>query len=194
MHAPVRTTADVARTAQVLWAALLVSIFIYVGILLVTGRAWFVSPDAQPVMAYTLAAVALATSVVSFVLPPTLHRQAAARMAQGLETREEVSFVQRETEGGFRDAAPGGSVRVYVDRVAAERAAAACAMTPFILSIALSESVGIHGLLLAWLGHGMTTAGPLLALSFALIAVRFPTRERFARDFERATGTRLPAG
>jgi hypothetical protein len=56
--------------------------------------------------------------------------------------------------------------------------------TPFILALALSESVAMFGFVLGWLGAPLPVAGAFFAASWVLLLARFPTRSRVFGPFE----------
>jgi|SRR5215467_11804783 len=74
----------------------------------------------------------------------------------------------------------------------ARRIALVLYMTPFILSLALSEAVALNGFALGFLGFGLTWSVPLFVASWMLLLVRFPTERAILSRFSRATGAQVP--
>ncbi len=105
------------------------------------------APPESTVLALT--AVAASLAVVSLVLPRRLYAQAVA--ARG-----------KPIEGVVTDAQLAPRVQLF--------------MTPFILSLALSESVSIFGFVIGRLGGPQLHSLALFGAGTALSLLRFPTR------------------
>lgn len=177
---------------RILWGALTFTVFIYGFILQATGHG-NINPAREGMdMTFPLAfgVMSLSVAVVSFVLPAKTFRSSAQRLARSLKVTDTVNVVMPGDERGFRTAPP--SSKVYENGSAALASAFAAFQTPFILGLALSESIVINGFLLGFLGYGLRLAAPFFALGLALMLVRFPTKDRVAGMFEEATGVRMP--
>jgi hypothetical protein len=177
---------------RILWGALTFTVFIYGFILHLTGHG-----NLNPVregmdlsLPLALGVMSASVAVVSFVLPARVFRQSAERLARSLKVTDTVNVVMPGEERGFRSA-PSSS-KVYENGSAALAVAFTAFQTPFILGIALSESIVINGFLLGFLGYGLRFAAPFFAVGLALLLVRFPTKDRVIGMFEAATRVRMP--
>ncbi|MFO0681867.1 MAG: hypothetical protein U0234_07450 [Sandaracinus sp.] len=149
-------------TPRILWAALLFSQAIYVA-LIAGGILEAPSAPPDPMMLPVLGVVALGTAVVSFVLPRILHRNAVAQAMPTIQHQGmgDLSLLRAAYQAGF---------------------------APLIVSLALSEAVGIYGLVLAALGFPLLYCLPFSALGGVLTLVRFPTERGFLAPFEERLG------
>ncbi len=144
--------------------------------------------DAAPDRAMILALVicALASSALSLVLPEVMWKRSLSRL--DLPTREargsSASLV-------LRDEAP--TLKVYDDPEAARLAVTGCFFSPFILGMALAESVAIFGLILGFLGSPPTVSLPFFLVSWGLLATRFPREKATLEAAEELTGVRFVA-
>jgi len=169
------------RTPQILCFALLMSTFIYGG-LIVSGM---LPRGEDDDLRWVFAGLGLFGAIASFAIPGMLWKNAPRIEA---ETREEVD---PEGQAMFRDAAP--SRRVVTDPKTVRQRYTQRRFTPYILSLALSEIPAIMGLL-TW----MTTSVPiaaclvLVALSSTLIILRFPFPKRWRADAEARVGALIP--
>ncbi len=77
---------------------------------------------------------------------------------------------------------------VAADPDVARRQALSAALTPFILSLALSEAVSVMGLVVGFNGHPAFAWAPFLACGALLVAVRFPTEGRMLGAAARPPG------
>ncbi len=167
------------RTMRILWAALTAST------VLVAVVATFVvapGPDA-PVNGtnqLVIAVVALAGAVASFVIPVRVYRQAASRARHRIAEPEPVP-------GGER-----GPAR-FAEPDAATRQAFATWFAPFIVSMALSESVSLDGLIEHVFRAPPALAYGLFAAGTVLVALRFPRPEQVLAAWERVHGASFPA-
>ena len=170
--------ANAVRTMRILWGALTAStvLLAFVALRMVPAPP-STAPGANLVV---IAVVALGAAVASFLLPANLYRTAARRRRPPLAEPE-------PGPGG-----PRGPAR-FTEHDVATRMAFATYMTPFILSMALSESVSLDGVIEHVfrapdaLTYGLFAAGTLLA------AVRYPRPARILAAFERAHGASFPA-
>lgn len=179
------------RTQRILWIALLTSNALYLGVLFYLRAARGGPPLApiDPALAPAFAAVALGVSAASVLLPRRIYATVAA--SAPVETREDVKDDPLGAMQGFRRPAP--SERVFADADAARRLALQRNATPFILGMALAESVSLLGFVLGFLGAGEATFLPFFAVGIALQASRFPTMAAIERSFEAAHGARFGA-
>ena len=177
------------QTPRILWGALLASNTLYFGILLylnatVAQRAEL-HPD--PTLAPVFAAAALGLAVASVLLPSRLH--AAAARAAAVETRDDLSDDPLGATQGFRR--PASSERVFADPAAARRAALQAFLSPFIVSMAMAESVSLFGFVLGFLGFDLAVVAPFFVVGAGLQATRYPTEAAVEGPFERAQGALL---
>jgi hypothetical protein len=165
-------------TLRIIWGSLLAAIGFYAFILAFSLVHSAGAPQG-PSLVLPLAAVAVACAGVSVFLPRTLHRQAVLKTQ--LETVQEPA--PDAFSGEYRQALPTRTV--FADAKTARRTAMLCFQQPFILSVALSESVALFGLTVGIFGYGMGTAAPFFAAGFLLVASRFPTESRVFGPFEK---------
>jgi hypothetical protein len=170
------TTTPTFGTFQILFFAMFSTIFLYVGVAVVAAPELAVPPE--PTMAFAFGIAALSCAVMSFLLPRRLLDTAYA--AQRPEIRETA---EAREDGLFRDEAV--MRRAFADPAAVRRKLLQMHMTPFILGLALSESVVIFGLVLRFLGHSWAVALPFFVLGAVLMAARFPTMAGVEREAER---------
>lgn len=177
-------------TPRVLWGALLVSNVIYGG-LVVSGILHVPTPepdDVDPTFALAFAVAALGTLATSFLLPAKFLGDALARQ------RGELRFEEREDASAptlFRDESK--RVRFVAEPAVARAHLASLFFTPFVLSLALSESVSIFGLAGYVAGFfPMVVALTFIGVGALFIALRFPTVARLVTASERAWEARWP--
>lgn len=170
------------RTILILWTALLLSIGIYAAILIIPLMPLPQTPQ-NPIMLYAIAPVALIVAVVSFILPAQMYRQAALRNAP--KTIEQ-SIQDDSFSAAYRNAPPTQTKKYFADTKAAQQSAFAVFMTPFILRLALSESIALFGFTLGFLGFPALHVAPFFILSVILFILRFPTQNAVFRPFEEA--------
>jgi hypothetical protein len=177
------------HTQRILWISLLASNALYLGVLfyLRAARGGQPFPPIDPALAPAFAVVALGVSAASVLLPRRLY--AAFTPSAPVETREDVKDDPLGAMQGFRRPAP--SERVFVDADAARRIALQRNATPFIVGMALAESVSLLGFVLGFLGAGEAIFLPFFAVGVALQAARFPTMAAIERAFEAAHGARF---
>lgn len=179
------------QTPRILWGALVSSNALYFGLLLylntADARRAGLHPD--PTLALVFAPVALGLAVASVLLPARLH--AAAARAAAVETRDDLRDDPLGATQGFRR--PASSERVFADPAAARRAALQAFLAPFIVGMAMAESVSLFGLVLGFLGFGLAVVAPFFVVGAGLQATRYPTEAAVEGPFERAHGARLRA-
>lgn len=144
---------------------------------------------AEPILLPVLGAVGLFSLVLSFVFPKKMGD--AARRAQKLE------IVEAADASSGSDVIPTGAGpkrRVFADPKAATGAAFMTYQTPFIMGMALSESVALSGFMLWQLGFGLAEGMPFFVLAWISMALRFPTLDKVLVPFERAHDAVIPRG
>lgn len=171
---------------RILWFALLLAAFLYVGI----GYGVLAKnphPPQVPIMPMALGGLSVIVAIMSLVMPIFIYRQTVKRM--DVKTTQEVApnvFPDR-----YREAMPKQTV--FADPEAAMKQAYASFMTPFILSLALSEAIATFGLVLVQLGFETVQSAPFFVTGILLIVLRFPRHAQVQGVFERACGAVFPA-
>ena len=164
-------------TLRVLWFALTFSCAL-LGLVTV-----MVPAPGKPVVDATIEAVfvvvALGVAIASFVFPARMY--AISARAGGVEKSE-----PEPTPGGL------GPAR-FAAPVQAARHAIGIGNTTLILAMALSEAVGLLGLVLHMQGAPMTVSSPFIAAAFLLALARFPSIASLAGPYERAHGASFAA-
>lgn len=181
---------DRLTTMRILWAALLSSVAVYAGIVVATGKAEPATPAPDPMMIVVMSGAALMTAVMSFVLPPIVFRKAA--LTNNAPTDDGAPLPESREQRAAREQVTSAAAGVLRDPAAAEAAAFRHYQTRMILELALSESVALFGLILAFMGFGLYRAAPLFAAAAVLMLLRFPTRDRVLSAYEEAVGARFP--
>jgi hypothetical protein len=178
-----KATIDLSKRIQVpriLWGALLSATVVFLVIIVFQKQGGHVPVTPQnAVMLPVFAAVAVIVSTISLLMPRQLHMQAlkAAKF-------EVTSEADPEAVGMFRDAAPG--IRVFANPTAVAKRAVVLYHTPLILGLALSEAVSLFGFILGMLGFELLHILPFWLMSWALIAIRFPTEKSVIGPAEKA--------
>lgn len=164
---------------RTVWAGTLVS----VGVFYLALR-WSPHPSTpnDPNVLFVFVALALTAAVASFALPPRLHRQGTLREA--LETRDGDSVITADSSSTTR--------RIFVDPDKARFSARRLYQSSLILSLALSESVALAGLLLGLRGFPEERTLPFFVASLALIALRYPKPNAPERMLETSARARFP--
>jgi hypothetical protein len=158
------------RVIRILWAALTFS-----NVLLGVVAAFQVPPRGAVLDSQTtilLFACAAGGAVASFVVPRIVLAQALRK-------------VRVEVYPADSPAPPGTPPGRFAQPEQAARRAFALAFQPFILSMALSETVSLIGLCIRVTGGSLTTALALVAIGTTLAAWRFPSPTRLLAPFER---------
>jgi hypothetical protein len=174
------STAPVLLTPRILWAAILMSQGIYLVMLNVPGM---VDPSQRPdvMMALGMGAAACAAAVASFAIPAMLWGS-AARTAK-VTTDDAPAPIANPS---YR--AQPGNVRGFGNRDAALREGVRVGFAPFIIGIALNESVALCGFVLGFLGHPPMIYLPFFGLSVLLMLPRFPTERTFLKPIAEVHG------
>ncbi len=181
MLARMATERSLVFIPRVLWGALLAAtlVYLYIGEMAV-------DPEMEPNEALLpgLAVAALVSAVASFLLPRFIHRAAVARADLRVkdipDPNGSVMFRERSS-----------TIRVFADPNRARQRAYQLFLAPFILSLALTESIAIDGLILRFTGFPWVAALPFFAASWALYAVRFPRIRSVLAPLEAAEGARF---
>ncbi|MEM9073042.1 MAG: hypothetical protein AAGE52_31345 [Myxococcota bacterium] len=172
------------RTFWIIWAALLGSLPIY-GVVAFTAAPPSGEGNLSPFF-FALLAAAMGSTVMSFVLPAVMRRRSLK------EANFEVEEVEDRTkEVMFRDMPP--RIRQLANVEDVQRRVIPLWWTPFILELALSESVAIYGLVLAFVGFPAPLWIPFSILAAILMLMRMPLEGRIRRAVERATDARWPS-
>lgn len=169
-------------TPRVMWMALMIANVMVFVVLTVTAQAPSAPPD--PIVFLVLAVFATSAGVAHFLIPARTRQAAVA--STKLETTE---MVDPHASVIFRDAAP--RIRVFVDEKAVAAASGQVFQTPFILSIALAESIGIDGGVLVAMGFPVEQAVAFPAIAALLIIRVFPTRKAMLAPLEKHYGATL---
>lgn len=169
------------RTPQILCFALLVSTFIYGGLIL----SGMLPRGEDEALRWVLSGIGLFGAIASFAIPGMLWKNAPPIQA---ESRDEID---PDGQAMFRDAAP--TRKVVTDPKAVRRTYTARRFTPFILSLALSEIPAIMGLM-TWMTTSVPVAACLVLVAFSstLIVLRFPFPKRWRADAEARVGALIP--
>jgi hypothetical protein len=168
---------------RILWASILFACLISPVVLAVVERG--LTEAREPVALPMLAALALTTAIMSRVLPPFVRRQAFAREQPRIEHQADPDSALAL----YRGAAP--TRRVFADREGARLLALRVQQTTSILGLALSEAVGLFGLVLGFMGFELWQAAPFFVVSSLLIVTLFPMERRAIRALEKHFEARL---
>ncbi|HEX7601906.1 MAG TPA: hypothetical protein VF316_09890 [Polyangiaceae bacterium] len=154
---------------RILWLGIATASVLFLAVLRV-GDLPSKPPDSMMVAA--IAAAALADLVVSVILPARLLG-AALRGLSG-------QIVERAEKRAFAEPQP------------ANRAITAALQSPFILGLALTESVALFGLALGRLGAPFPVVLPFFAVAWVGFALRFPTQAKIAAAVKKHLDVDLP--
>lgn len=171
---------------RILWFALLLAAFLYVaigyGVLAKNAH-----PPQLPIMPMALGGLSVVVAIMSFLMPRFIYRQRVMEM--------DVKIVNEIAPNAFpdryREAIPKRAI--FADPERAITQAYLSFMTPFIMSLALSEAIALFGLVLLQLGFGPTLPIPFFAVGILLVAIRFPRHSQVQEAFEQARGAVFPA-
>ena len=170
-------------TPRILWAALVFTSLL-LGVLPYIATIEPQTPN--PIMLPALGGVALAQVVFGLVFPETVLKKAlATQLAKQIVERPNPA-----AEVTFREAAP--PIKAFDDPTATWTKAFAIWQTPFILKMALAESIACVGIMLPFTGFARETALPFIAVASILQVARFPTAGKIQAAVKKATGVELP--
>jgi hypothetical protein len=173
------------KTARILWFALFAATFMYMGVAYgILPKT--TTPPQNPLMLPVFGGISLVIAVMSFLVPKMTYQQAAK--AANVKIEEEVAssaFPNR-----YREAMPKRSV--FAQPEAATGTAFACFQAPLILSLALSESIALFGLVLSQVGFEVTMSLPFFLAGAVLVAIRFPRQAKVLGMFEQVHGASFP--
>lgn len=174
-------------TMRIIWFALLMATFIYMGIAYGVLPKRAAPPPPNPIMPALFGGVSLVVAVLSFLVPRMSYQQTAKSMnAKIAEEAAPSAFSAR-----YREAMPKRAI--FADPDSAVRQAFMSFQTPFILSIALSEAIALFGFVLAQLGFEMMMSLPFFVAGAVLIGIRFPQQATILAKFEQVYGASFPA-
>jgi len=166
-------------TPRILWGALLASTGIYLVILQTLELA---PGEPDPMMLPALAIAGAFSAITSIAWPAYAQRQAAASATFEIEEVPDPN-----AQGMFRDQVP--TLRRFADPDAVVSKGMALFFTPYILAMALAESVAIYGFVLGFLGFDLVTIIPFWVVAWALMLVRFPRWSDVIAPLEKAHDT-----
>jgi hypothetical protein len=168
-------------TPQILCFAMLMSTFVYGGLIL----SGMLPRGTEDDLRWVFAGLGLAGGIASFVIPGIMRKKMPRIDA---ETREEID---PEGQSMFRDAAPTRKIVVNPKQVRGTYLAHR--FTPFVMALALSEIPAIMGLV-TWMSTSVPIASCLVLVAFGstLIVLRFPFRKRWRADAEALVGAEIP--
>lgn len=161
------------RVMRILWAALLASpaMFLLVGYVVTAERQEQLTPE--PFLLPVLGLAALGSAAASVVIPMVLLKPAL--LALRLPTTDAPSA---GPSGGRR------RPRRFVDATAALSGLLTAAQAPFIVGLAMAESVALLGFVLWFLGFAFVYVAPFFAVSWALLLSKFPRLVSFESALE----------
>lgn len=164
------------QVRRILWGALFASTFMYLAVVVTLPSEATEPPD--PTFAMILAVLGLGSATLGFFLPEIVRKQTFATL------RFETTEAER-----FGDV-PAGT-KFFADPARARATAQSGLQTPFILRMALFESIALYGLVLAFLRHPPFVYAGFFVLTWALMALQFPTESGDDAAITRATGIRF---
>ena len=169
-------------TPRIMWMALMMSNVMIFVVLTLTAQPPQAPPD--PIVFIVLAMIATSAAVAHFLLPERMRQANVA--GSKLETTERVD---PNASVIFRDAAP--RIRVFVDEKAVAATGGRVFQTPFIVGMALAESIGIDGGVLVAMGFPVEHAVAFPAIGALLMIRSFPTRKAMLAPLEQHYGATL---
>lgn len=172
------------QVPRILWFAIFTSTILFLVVRFVVP----IDPvEAPPFLLPVMGMVALSCLVMSFVLP--------AKLGEPARRARKLAIVDADDPNATSDVIPGGAGpkrRVFANPQMAIGAAFATYQTPFILGMALSETVAIAGFILWFQGFGLAEGIPFFVLAWISMALRFPTLDKVLIPFERAHDAVIP--
>jgi hypothetical protein len=170
------------NVVRILWCGLMVANAMSFVLAVTHAQPHSTMPPHFPELA---GAISLGIAMASIVLPARGFAMALRNM------KVEIIDAPGEVLGGFRESAP--VVRVIAEPERALSDALVRFQTPFILGMALAESIGLFGLMIGFLGGPPIAYAPFFGVSTALMLSKFPTLPRIERALERAKNAKLMA-
>lgn len=165
----------------ILWAALLASVFIYI----VVG--FFITGDREPTeldgtLVVIMAVCALGAGGASFILPQMMFSPERIRKHMR-ETEPDLEALAKDPQTQQVDEDKLESLKTLSEVEQRLVGLPALYFAPFILGLALAESVAIFGLMLTFMGGDMTYMLPFCGAAIVLMIMRYP---RLDPIFDRA--------
>lgn len=167
------------RATRLLWVALCLSNPLFFVVVFAVGPQGELQASLVPIAAL----LALGAAVASFVFPASWLARALRRLPVRLVD------VPGEATSGFREPAPverriANPEQTLVDGFVRYT-------TSLVLGMALAESVGLWGVIFAFLGAPPWMWAPFAVVSLGIMLSKFPRISTVARALERATGAKL---
>lgn len=169
-------------TPRIMWFALMMSNVMVFTVITLTVQA--PSEPVDPIVFIVIAMMAAGAAAAHFLIPARIRQATVAGTT--LETTE---MVDPNASVIFRDAAP--RIRVFVDDKAVAATGGRVFQTPFILAMALAESIGLDGGVLVAMGVPIEQAVAFPVIGALLMIRLFPTRKALLAPLEKHYGARL---
>jgi hypothetical protein len=169
------------QTVRILWMGLFFSSLLL--LFMISSHMIHGEENMPPHMPELLGALALGIAIFSVVFPARNFDMALRGMDVKLEN--EVG----EPIGSFRESAP--TVKLIAKPNETVIAAFARYQTPFILGMALAESINLFGFILGFMGAHPYAYAPFFALGLGLMVWKFPRLEHITTALERVKGAKI---
>jgi len=171
---------------RILWGSLLISTFLYLVVLHQAAPTPAQPPD--PIMLPVFGMVALSIAAISLWLPRMMF---ATGVKAALKSDKFASHMAADPDASMilRDETP--KLRMLVNDKKNRDLVATFFFTPFIIGMALSESIAIFGLVLGFIGFGWPEVLSFFAVAWVLMIIRFPRPEAVFAQFEKIGGVRF---
>jgi hypothetical protein len=167
---------------RVIWGAILFSTVVELGIVLWGDFDRHV--DLQLGITLGLSLAALSSAAMSFLLPARLYTTALARLSLAV-----VDSPVQEPGRDYRTAA--GTQRAFRDDI--RSTVLRVYQAPFIVGLALGESVALFGFVVAQGRFAPSSHGlPHFALAWIVLGLRFPRASQILGPAERMYSARVP--
>ena len=169
------------QTVRILWMSLFFSSLIF--LLMISSHVVHGEGSMPPHMPEMFGALAVGIAIISIVLP-----------ARGFDTALRAMDVKLENEvgepiGSFRESAP--TTKLIAKPHDTVIAAFARYQTPFIVGMALAESICLFGFMLGFMGAPTYAYAPFFALGLGLMAWKFPRLVTITSALERVKGAKI---
>jgi hypothetical protein len=170
------------QTMRILWMGMFFSSLMF--LFLISSHVIH-DEDARmpPHLPEMLGAIALGVAIISIVLPARGFD--AALRAMDVKFENEVG----EPVGSFRESAP--TTKIIAKPHETVIAAFARYQTPFIIGIALAESINLFGFMLGFMGAHPYAYAPFFALGLGLMVWKFPRLVTLTSALERVKGAKI---